>query len=729
MKKKITLLALSAATLAGGASLASCGNANTGNGWSDLDVAINYTSGTKVSGVSYQMQTATTLDYANLTLTKGTTLPTWKAIGDSLNLNIRDASVYTSALKDDWQQYDTSGYKDNNNNMIDLVMGQKSVYQDAQNLNHLVAISDHLNEMPNFKAWVQSHQSIFNSMKFSDGKVYYTPYFDGLDTQECMPLMNKEMVEKLLDGEASQLNEDTVIAADKISYNKTVNEVASAEETVKIYNPALGGAQDVTIKFAQNAVENQNALAEGGLTGREAVSALKAALLANYGHLMSSELGGTGSVFKKYSEIFTSQAACYNVDDLVALWRAVYTNSTLLAGAGKKVTVFAPRTGQNNRTKQVAQLLQFWGVRGVAGENGMLYFDGEGNLKDARTQESTYEALEYLNDLYTEGLIQKDFFTDPDNKEMGSSEFRKKYMKDGSLFMLYDYNTTTAQYNKDADSATYKVNMEAVLPPFVKWNVGNTPIKYKNEVVHNYFHFTEDNRALKDGGWAIPATTDNLEGALACMDYLFSQEGANLQDYGPEAYIDDAGKVRTGVFRAGLTTVNGSEVVIKISDAVLNAIKNSSYGWNDYYRLFIGATQGIGHVRSAGLDIECNASAKAIAALNEVGATQAAGAYILAQSTVDANTSRFFLSVPTSAPLTTAENQTIKDDAHVKAVDNFWNYGQSKTIWIGARFIVGGWTETNVVSAVTDYNTLKGHFTGCDAIYLTAWARAINTLL
>ncbi len=727
MKKKISLVALSAVALAGGASLASCGNTVTSNGWSDLDIAINYTSGQKVSGVSYQMATSTTLDYANLSLTKDTTLPTWKAIGDALNLNIRDGAIYTKSLADDWNQYDTSGYKSNGGNLIDLVMGNKTVYQDAVNLQHLIAVSDHLDKMPNFKAWTQSHSAIWNSMKFSDGKVYYTPYFDGLDTQECMPLMNIEMTAKLLD-ELTSFDTDKTLTT---KYSKTVDEAATAVETVKVYDAASSSTKEVEIKFAANAVELQNA--ETTLNGQTAVAALKQALLANYGHLVSVQAGGTATgsnvLFNKLSEIFTSQGACYTVDDLVALWRAVYLNSTKLAGEGKTVIPFAPRTAQNNRTRQLTNILQFWGVRGVSGENGLLYFDGNGDLKDARTQASTYTALGYVHQLYEEGLFTKDFIKDPENKEMGSSEFRKKNMTEGTAFMFYDYNTTTAAYNKDqAADSKYKVNIEAILPPFVKWNVGEN-CTYKGENLNNYFHFSEDNRALKDGGWAIPTTTDNLDGALACMDYLFSREGADLQDYGPEAYKDDNGKTRTGVFRQGLTTVNGNEVVVKISDNVLNAIKNSAYGWNDYYRLFIGSTQGIGHVRSAGLDIQCNVSPKSIEALNKVGAVTAAGAYILAQSSVDAGTSRFFLSVPTSAPLTNAESQAIKDNNDVKAVADFWNYGQSKTVWIGARFIIGGWDEQNVKTAVTDYATLSGKFAACDNIYLRAWNRAIGTLL
>ncbi len=776
MKKNLKVALLSTLAVAGVATIASCSKPATtsttgsqpasqptsqptstsrydGKG-ATLRVAIDYQSGSKVSGVSYQMKDSVTLAYGdNTVLTKDVTLPTWKAFGSKLNLDIKDGQDYSKEMKDIWQQYDSDGYKDANGNLLDLVMGDSKTYNTAIANNKLEAISDHINEMPNFKRWTEENASIYSSMRATDGKVYYTPYFDGLDDIEKMNLMNIDYIEKLLDSDENQLSTDkTPSSKQAFAYQPTVADQASAKVTISY----KGGRTNFNANFSadNNAVKKQNEL--DVKNGKTLVQALKAALKAEYAAALPQSLGGTASAadakFTKLSEIFTSESACYNVDDLVALLRAVKYNSTFLTGdATKNITPVVPRTAQNNRTYQIAEMAAWWGVRGLSGENGKLYFDTNEELQDACGQVKTYTVLEYLNTLYNEGLIQENLYTNG-GSDMSSTEFRKAGIQNGTVFMVYDYNATTTQYNKDVVSAN-KINLTAVLPPVQNWT-GTKKLDYHTEdsakgwSVDGYVHFTEDNRALKSGGWAIPKTSQNKASALALMDYLFSEEGARIQDYGPDSTYaanatvsikDSKSKevVKTFNVKAGDrvywnvpngSVIQGGEDCPVISDVIKAAVQYSGYTWNDYYRIFIGSTQGIGHVRSSGLDYQCTFSQQGRDGLNKLETAIANGSFLLACTTFEDDTNKFFNSVPSQINIDATTQTQLDKDTVVKTVNNFWNNGQSKVVWTGARFICGGWTESNVVAVVTSKDAYLSSLSTYNEVYVTAYRTGLRNM-
>ena len=415
MKKNLKVAVLSSLAVAAVATVASCGGKDTtttttavpstsesstsGNSTTttynhdpagELNISVHYASGSKVSGVSYQLGDTVTLAYGeNITLTKNTILPTWKAFGEKINATIKEGCDYSKDNSDaDWDAYATDGYVDANGNKLDLVMGVPKKYNPAIAKNELVAISDHLDEMPNFKAWALSHKSIYESMKASDGKVYYTPYFDGLDDIEKMNLMNVQYVQKLLDGSEDAL--DTALTpstSDAFKYTAKVAADASAKVTISVNGQRT--QFNAVFSEANNPVAKQNALSTQN--GKTLVQALKEALRAEYKAALDAHY------INNLSEIFVGENACYNVDDLVALLRCVKYNSTCLTGdATKKITPVVPRTAQNNRTYQLAEMAAWWGVRGLSGENGGFYFDVNGNLKDSHGNTETYEALENI---------------------------------------------------------------------------------------------------------------------------------------------------------------------------------------------------------------------------------------------------------------------------------------------------------------------------------------------
>lgn len=733
MKKNLKVALLSALAVAGVATVASCttdaetttstttsSSTVTDNG--TLNISVNYQSGSKVSGVSYQMADTVTLTYGdNITLTKNTILPTWSTFASKNNMTIKEGNDYSRTQKEDWNSYASDGFVDADGNYLDLVMGSQSLYATSITNNKLVAISDYLDSMPNFKAWTQENSAIWASMASSDGKVYYTPYFDGLDDIEKMNLMNTDYVEKLLDVADASLSTDRTITS---VYTATVS--GSSSESIKV--SVDGAVKTITadLSATNNAVTKQNALSTKD--GANLVAALKEALIAEYGSAISTSAGGSAAsgsaVYNNLSEIFVGENACYNVDDLVALLRCVKANSTYLTGdATTAINPLVPRTAQNNRTYQLAEMASWWGVRGLSGENSNLYFDTEGELQSAETKEETYTALGYLHNLYEEGLIVETFSTDSSNKELGSTEFRKAGIVNGTAFMVYDYNATTTQYNADTYTGS-KTNFEAVLPPVAKW-AGDDTVTFEGTDYSGFFHFTEDNRALKTGGWAIPTTTDNLAGALVLMDYMFSEEGAHIQDYGPDSTKDGSRVYWNDP--DGSVVLNGDDCPV-ITDTLKEAVKDSGYTWNDYYRLFVGSTQGIGHVRSAGLDYQCTFSDTGRAGLEKLETAISDGAFVLAKTTFESNTDKFFNSVPTQITIASSAQTTIDNSAECTTMSNFWNNSQSKVVWTGASVIMGGYDSTSVTAVITSYSTFKSIWSTYDSVFVAAYRDGITEM-
>lgn len=751
MKKSLKLASLSTLAVLGVASLAACGDkpAPTTSGSTpessseaaqfntkaqgQIDISINNNSNKKKSGVTYQGN-ARALKYADITLTEGDVLPTWQCFAQKLaglsgnSVTIKGANDFSkdSYKKDFDDLYLGSQGFTYGSDKIDLVMGDASYFNKSIEAGKLEPISKHLNDMPNFKRWIKNNEDIYNSMKYTDGEVYFTPYFDGLNSIEKMQLFNVAYVEKLLDS-ADTAAYDT----DSTLTTKYAAQVTDGDQQLSVVG-ADGKLKTITAHYstANNPVAKQ----AGTKNGAELVAALKEALRAEYKEALAD---GT---YSKLSEIFTGAKACYNTDDLIALLRCVKTNPKFLTGdqtmTSDKMGPIAPRSAENKRTIDLTGLISWWGFRGMDSENSKFYIDQEGNLIDARTQDNTYTGLNYLHQLYEEGLFVTNFTSAPNGKALGSDEWRSKGIKDGTSFMIYDYNATSSPFNDDVASDS-KGAMQPVLPPVVKWSAGKD-LKYQatvdGEVTNlkdKYFHFSESNRALKSGGWCIPASSDNKDSAIALMDYLFSEEGAYIQDFGPDSgkfwTLADA-KTATGAAKE-IATINGGKSPI-IAKAVLDDIANNTEGldWNNYYRCLVGSTQGIGHVREDSLDYQVTVSAKSQAGLSNIKTAISAGAMILAQTSVNAQTNHWFMSVPQTINLTKDELATINGDGSCEKMKKVWASDDKNIICPAINWIIKGAEAVNTDAlGFSSYSAFKGIFKEVDGVYRKAYQTSAQT--
>ena len=598
MKKKI-IGSVALASIAA-LSLTACDNRDPNT----IDAVIVYKSN---SGMTYRQEDATTL-VDGQSVKRGDLLPMWQELERKFGVKFNDASDYSQdSTKGTVTKFMQDGYV-SGGQKVELLMTMNSQTTEMANAGKLVPLSDHLDEMPNFKAYLESHPSVEAQLKQANGKIYNTPYFDGVDNIEKYYMVNSDYLKKLLDDEypvASMDSKAEIIS--KQVYTAFYEDMKGRTIAIADQNgnfKALKVSESMTYGNAVDAQKNAT-------NGQEYVQALRDYIDAAYRY--NDELE---AIYPNRSDVFLSASACYNVDDMVALWRCVRTNPQYLAKVDS-INVFFPRSGEANRQRGVVELLSAFGVRGMSAEKEKLYFDETGKLHDARIEGITYQGLQKLNQIYQEGLIVQNYSAGYGGQP--KSEWRKALLEDGTGFASYDYTGTTSPYAV-GPSESYT----AILPPAAIWQVGeagtdNSTAVTKGpdgkEIGAEFYHFTEDCRALKDGGWCIPNNYDyeNLNTLLHIMDYMFCDEGADLQDYGPNTtdyrakvieYDENGNRITTAKSDPdAMISVNGNDCVI-ISDKVMKDITARNKNWNDYYRQFVGSTQGIGHIRSDGLDFQ-----------------------------------------------------------------------------------------------------------------------------
>jgi hypothetical protein len=80
----------------------------------------------------------------------------------------------------------------------------------------------------------------------------------------------------------------------------------------------------------------------------------------------------TGAYGTNRSKLFVGGKAAYDVDELVALYRCVYTNPNFLTGqTAKDVVPLYPRSYTNDRIADLWRFTQMFGVRGGESRTGL----------------------------------------------------------------------------------------------------------------------------------------------------------------------------------------------------------------------------------------------------------------------------------------------------------------------------------------------------------------------
>ena len=554
-----------------------------------LKMAVNYSETN--TGMKYDQAT----DY---TTPKGTVIkngdwkPVYSELQSRLNFDIDDVTPANkktvNVFKSDWQTNQVSGAELVCGNVSDIV--KYSVTGDSESI---LDINEYLDRMPNFRKFLNENPTV--KMSILTGKhsqpnknaIYYLPYFDGMADLEKMTLLRADLVRKLLDEDNVDWDTNTSIIS-SFEYQPSVQDKTYSVTVPNGMNAS--GTKTFTKANTENIIKQQNEVAASSRNAKTLVAQMRSYIDAKYGNKLA-----------KRSDLFLGADACYDADEMVALMRIARLAPKALGGSEcVEVIPFVPREYNNQRSEDLLRWAgHLFGVRGVESRCGYLYLTGskdEPIVHDARGDVEVANMIEKLNKLYKEGLILSDY-EKKNNRDVTDGKFASNLVVGNSKyvgFMEYDYSQTQGVWNDKAGSKAIEgYDFRPIINGVAKWNDGDDST--------GYFSFTESWRSVKTQGWCLNASLKNDEAKLAkallVADYFYSEEGHNLNSYGPESEG----------YTSGTFNYQGRQVP-KFTDAALAQLNDSKIGkgsYTDYLRKYVGATLPVGYVKEQGMEYQC----------------------------------------------------------------------------------------------------------------------------
>ncbi len=572
MKKTFKLVALLLVLLL---SLVGCGSSNNGGGTTPAEeptpeASFVYEEGTELRVAAGYNSDKTGISYTNaevtgsgITLADGKTYqtgdfkPTWQYLSELLKVTFVDKYSGQSTSKEFpvWE---------NQLDQVDIVAGTAAALNAAGAEGKLVNLAEHLDQMPNFKKYLEDNQIARLSItgNTETGAIYFSPYFDGNDDIERMPLVRADFVRTLLDT-------DGYTGANRPLADYVYQPYATEDYTVDALTADGTGVQQITKKVGgeNNIIAKMNAQP---LTGDEAVKMFQEYIDTTY-----------AGVYAKRSDLFLGYDAAWDADEMVALLRCAV--ASLNDNDGNPIAgLYSRETSNLQREIDLTRFAgHLFGARGMESRQDYLYFDKDGNFHDARQEAASYEAVERLNNLVKEGLLIT----------TGEASSKNYLEKDAGL-MSYDYNQTqTIMNNTVLDNAAGEEYV-VIMVPVAKWDDGTGA---------KWFRFAESWRSVKTDGWAITtagagADENKLNAALALIDYAFSVQGQITMSYGPDAFIkvkDASVEVKTwdDVAKKYETfNFNGVQMPV-VADATFEECQKLTSGnYTNYARQYLGST-------------------------------------------------------------------------------------------------------------------------------------------
>ena len=616
------------------------------------------------------------------TYNSGDLKPTWVEVQNRLGIVFENKYQGNSASAefDYWkEQLD----------QVDMLSGTAAKLSEYGESGAIVNIAEYLDQMPNFKAYLDANPIVRLSItgNVDNGAIYFSPYFDGVNDIERMPLMRVDMVQKLLDGEG----EFTAEACNNLKtpvYDPYMP--TSGKIDIDVVTPDGKSVETITKDYdaAGNIVEKMNAA--GAIDGVTAVNMLRKYIDEAYNGYYGTER----------SNLFVGQNAAWDADELVALLRCVVANPQTLNGTDKIQGLFTREDDNNQRRVDMFRFAGIlFGVRGLESRQDYLYVGADGELHDARIEPATYVALAYMNAMAQEGLISEAFI----NKE---AENTSKYLENDLGFMHYDYNQTQTIYN--ATKLQEGEKYMAVMVPVARWYDGTN-----EEGV--YMRFTESWRSVKTDGWGISApgvagNPDKLNAALSLIDFAYSPDGMILMSYGPDAFIktNEDGSYVTFMF-------NGQEMPV-IADATYEELWAKAKGnYTNYARMYLGST--LSFAKSQAFEYQCT---------HEVGRegagniSTAIGLGTIKHPELAIAENSWYTSVPTVLPTSKADNDLI--NTYTDLINQFSSAKGDDKVNVLVDVIASGFSFEGFSSPEEAAQTVAENWNGDAYLGIKEWA-------
>ena len=650
-----------------------------------LRMATGYNS--EKTGLFFDAETAG----SGITLADGKTYnagdlkPTWVAVEEKLGIKFENKYQGNSASKEFeyWKERLTD---------VDMVSGTAALLTENGIAGDLVNIGQYLDQMPHFKAYLDANPIVKLSITgdTSTGAIYFSPYFDGVNDIERMPLMRIDWVQKLLDGEGefSADASNTTAAPVYQPYMPT-----SGKVEVDVVNADGTAAEKVTKDYdtAGNIVAKMNEAGE--IDGVTAVNMLRTYIDEAYG----------GYYGTQRSDLFVGQNAAWDADELVALLRCVVANPQTLNGTDSIQGLF---TREDNNNQRRVDMFRFagtlFGVRGLESRQDYLYVGNDGAMHDARQEAATYEALGKLHDMVEEGLISK-AFVDKSEENSGT------YLENDLGFMHYDYNQTQTILNETKLQKEDGEKYMAVMVPVARWYDGTNADGV-------YMHFTESWRSVKTDGWGISVKgigddQDKLNAALSLIDFAYTDEGMILLSYGPDAFI-----------KQGETfDFNGKQMPV-IADATKEELWEKADGnYTNYARYYLGST--LSFVKNQAFEYQCTTD------IGQEGAghiSRGIALGVIKHPELEVAENSWYTSVPTILPTSTVDNNTLS--GYTELTEKFSQQKDGDSVLVNIIVNGIGALDSSISDAQAAADYVSGSWSGKQylAIKESAWQNALS---
>lgn len=515
----------------------------------------------------------------------GNLKPAWQAAQDELGVKFVDRySNYSSDAQIE-QAISSNQIGDYN-----LLSGSSAKI--TQNTQYMLNLTDYLDYMPNYKAFLDANPAVYYSLtsSVSNKAMYYAPYFDGLNDIEKYVLAEQNWISDMLNADESTLAATTTTYAAQGQAKKLTTTSAVAKSymeqtgsyevettlldgsevvTGKVdYDAALSAAKSASSALGQaisaaglssytgtsgNIVDIMNAVinaTNGAVTGGQLIKILKEYINVAY------TVGGEH--YEDPADVFNSISAMWDVDLLVAISRCAVTSPNILGAESNQLANIYGISGRQGTTQRRLDVVAFagelYGVRGLESRIENTYIAPDGTLKDARQNAESYDLVANLGDMAKEGLV----YIGEANVDAARS------FEAASPLFMHDYSQTqtTTGFTDDA------YGVSPILTPVSKWDTDD------NGSHETIMRFTESWRSVKNTGFCVPIDSvrnnpDKLSATLAFIDYLFSNDGQIVMTYGPQStngnenpngwwYADEADvELDSVAHRVSITTSDG----------------------------------------------------------------------------------------------------------------------------------------------------------------------------
>lgn len=260
--------------------------------------------------------------------------PVWKALQKNLDFTINDITpdgASISKLADAFNHFKTAGWMSDDGKPVHIAQGTSSdIIKEGTVNKTILNLKTYVDagKMPNFKSFLEKNPVVAKTITDASGAIYYAPYFDGYDDLERMLMIREDLVEKLLDGD-SLPSCDTAKELTSVYtpfFDDTVN------KTIDVMKADSSDKETVDKVHTKDVITVQNALTTKN--GSTLTQALRDYIDSTY-----KKADGTSYYGTKRSRLFVGGQSAYDIDELVALYRCVYTNPALLSGNASNTMV------------------------------------------------------------------------------------------------------------------------------------------------------------------------------------------------------------------------------------------------------------------------------------------------------------------------------------------------------------------------------------------------------